>query len=84
MVVPYVSLYLHVDIEDSKKCRPGYVGRYCRARCIYPYYGEECNCSEPMCDVATGCKTDDRGMAHLLSIRSIKVNQTSFILHLSK
>lgn len=37
-----------------------------------------------MSDVATGCKTDDRGMAHLLSIRSIKVNQTSFILHFSK
>lgn len=39
---------------------------YCRAKCMYPYYGEECeakcNCSEPMCDVTTGCKVVDEGM----------------------
>lgn len=47
-------------------CLTGYFGRYCRARCIYPYYGEECgaqcNCSKPLCDVATGCKAVDKGM----------------------
>lgn len=55
-----------LDIEESDKCRPGYIGKYCRARCIYPYFGKECeaecNCSEPMCDVATGCGAVDRGM----------------------
>lgn len=58
---------LYSDIEDSVKCHPGYVGKYCRAKCIYPYYGKECeaecNCSEPMCDVTTGCKANDKGMA---------------------
>lgn len=65
-----MSLYL--DIEKSDKCHPGYVGRFCRARCIYPYYGEECekqcNCSEPICDVTIGCKAGDRGMAQKLWI----------------
>eukprot|EP00105_Crassostrea_gigas_P017137 XP_011434796.1 PREDICTED: multiple epidermal growth factor-like domains protein 10 isoform X1 [Crassostrea gigas] len=55
-----------LDIEESDKYRPGYIGKYCRARCIYPYFGKECeaecNCSEPMCDVATGCGAVDRGM----------------------
>lgn len=58
---------LYSDIEDFEKCHPGYVGKYCRAKCIYPYYGKECeaecNCSEPMCDVTTGCKANDKGMA---------------------
>lgn len=36
-----------LDIEESDKCRPGYIGKYC---------------SEPMCDVATGCGAVDRGM----------------------
>lgn len=36
-----------LDIEESDKCRPGYIGKYC---------------SEPMCDVATGCGAVDRGI----------------------
>lgn len=55
------------DFEESEKCQPGYIGKYCRAKCIYPYYGEECeaecNCSKPMCDVTLGCKAVDKGMA---------------------
>lgn len=62
-----------LDIEESAKCRPGYVGKYCRARCIYPYFGKECeaecNCSEPMCDVATGCGAVDKGMTYLFTMK---------------
>lgn len=70
-------VYTHnLDIGDFNKCRSGYAGKHCRARCIYPYYGEECesecNCSERMCDVATGCKAVDEGMAHFLTIREIQ------------
>lgn len=70
-------VYVHyLDIDDSNKCRPGYVGKYCRARCIYPYYGDECealcNCNELSCDVATGCKAVDRGMVYLFTIKEIK------------
>lgn len=65
----------YLDTKDSNKCRPGYVGKYCRAKCMYPYYGEEClsrcNCSEPICDVATGCKAVDRDIAFLLPIKEI-------------
>lgn len=61
-------LSIYLDIDDFEKCNPGYVGRFCRARYVYPLYGEEfeaqCNCSERMFDVATGCKPVDRGMAH--------------------
>lgn len=36
---------------------------------MYPYYGEECvsqcNCSEPMCDVTTGCTTVDEGIIQM-------------------
>lgn len=38
---------------------------------MYPYYGEECvsqcNCSEPMCDVTTGCTTVDEGIIQISS-----------------
>lgn len=47
-------------------CLTGYFGRYCRARCVYPYNGEECeaecNCIEPLCDATIGCKAVDEGI----------------------
>ena len=41
-------------------CPPGYFGSLCRAKCIYPSYGNECkevcDCSEDVCNVTTGCQ----------------------------
>lgn len=49
---------------------------------MYPYYGEECeakcNCSEPMCDVTTGCKVVDEGMIQM-STKKIRVISKVFL-----
>ena len=47
-------------------CSPGYFGYLCKAKCVYPYYGEECkghcDCSENLCDVTNGCQPVTEGV----------------------
>ena len=49
-------------------CLPGYFGYLCKAKCVYPFYGEECqghcDCNENLCDVTHGCKPVTEGMFH--------------------
>ena len=51
-----------------KRCLPGYVGRYCRAKCIYPFNSEESVqlivVNIYMRDVTVGCRalTDGKVM----------------------
>ncbi|XP_061195766.1 uncharacterized protein LOC133203995 [Saccostrea echinata] len=45
--------------NECKECPVGYMGLNCFMECRYPGYGkscqEECNCSEELCDISTGC-----------------------------
>ncbi|XP_062571067.1 uncharacterized protein LOC134233089 isoform X1 [Saccostrea cucullata] len=45
--------------NECKECHPGYIGVNCSMACRYPGYGkycqEQCNCSQELCDISTGC-----------------------------
>ncbi|XP_062594114.1 uncharacterized protein LOC134255606 isoform X2 [Saccostrea cucullata] len=45
--------------HECKECPPGYIGVNCSMACRYPGYGqycqEQCNCSQELCDISTGC-----------------------------
>lgn len=53
------SLILH----DFVGCPTGYFGQNCSKPCVYPSFGErcqgECNCTDEMCNIITGCKVLD-------------------------
>ena len=54
--------------EKAETCPPGYFGYLCKAKCVYPYYGKECqghcDCSENLCDVSHGCQPVTEGMLY--------------------
>lgn len=41
-------------------CPVGYFGQHCSKPCVYPSFGErcqrECNCTEEICNIITGCE----------------------------
>lgn len=48
------------------ECISGNIGKNCRGKCAYPYYGEECqgqcDCDEDSCDFSTGCTNMTKGI----------------------
>ena len=58
--------------EEAEACPPGYFGYLCKAKCVYPYYGEECqghcDCSENLCDVTHGCQPVTESMFYTNNI----------------
>lgn len=47
-------------LHDFVGCPTGYFGQNCSKPCVYPSFGErcqgECNCTDEMCNIITGCK----------------------------
>lgn len=47
-------------LHEFVGCPTGYFGQNCSKPCVYPSFGErcqgECNCTDEMCNIITGCK----------------------------
>ena len=58
-------------------CPPGYFGYLCKAKCVYPYYGEECqghcDCGDNLCDVTYGCQLVTEGMFYTNNNRVVSL-----------
>uniref|UniRef100_A0A8W8MRW4 Uncharacterized protein n=1 Tax=Magallana gigas TaxID=29159 RepID=A0A8W8MRW4_MAGGI len=56
-----VGYFWNPTINRCKQCMPGYSGLNCTTSCPYPSYGYRCqgncDCSNDMCNVSTGCRT---------------------------
>ena len=71
--------------EKAEACPPGYFGYLCKAKCVYPYYGEECqghcDCSENLCDVTHGCQPVSEGICSIPTINYLDtlITKTDFL-----
>ncbi|XP_062596687.1 uncharacterized protein LOC134258149 [Saccostrea cucullata] len=74
---------LHIDAAKGEaiQCPLGYTGLNCSMECRYPGYGkscqEQCNCSQELCDISTGCPDSPQNDKMLRDINSTESERES-------